>query len=194
MATTDEQLNVQAMWSSTLSSKMKLVKMIASSKRPLPHPAKGMNQIAKTKNTIMNEDLITLTDEDLSDVEQELIRPERVQYNNQSEEDSLENEAEDIDEFSNHNNLSYGDPRVIEEDFSHHHRSNLGGDDTENEDEQIEMMRSRVPAPTAQSTVSNRILQIKSKITDHRSSIGDDPRLQNNGRQSAIIPNSPSKK
>jgi hypothetical protein len=30
----------------------------------------------------MNEDLITLTDEDLSDVEQELIRPERVQYNN----------------------------------------------------------------------------------------------------------------
>jgi hypothetical protein len=70
------------MWSSTLSSKMKLVKMIASSKRPLPHPAKGMNQIAKTKNTIMNEDLITLTDEDLSDVEQELIRPERVQYNN----------------------------------------------------------------------------------------------------------------
>ena len=130
----------------------------------------------------MNEDLITLTDEDLSDVEQELIRPERVQYDNQSEEDSLENEAEDIDEFSNHNNLSYGDPRVIEEDFSHHHRSNLGGDDTENEDEQIEMMRSRVPAPTAQSTVSNRILLIKSKITDHRSSIGDDPRLQNNGR------------
>ena len=61
----------------------------------------------------------------------------------------MEHEPVDIDEFSNHNNMSYGDPRVIEEDFSHHHRSNLGGDDTENEDDQIEMMRSRVPAPTA---------------------------------------------
>lgn len=39
----DEQLNVQGVWSSTLSSKMKLVKMITSSKRPLLHPAKGSN-------------------------------------------------------------------------------------------------------------------------------------------------------
>ncbi len=50
------------MWSSKLSSKMKLVKMIGQ-KRPIPHP---VNQIAKTT---MNEELITLTDEEISEVE-----------------------------------------------------------------------------------------------------------------------------
>jgi predicted NAD-dependent protein-ADP-ribosyltransferase YbiA (DUF1768 family) len=77
----------------------------------------------------------------------------------------------DVDEFSNHHNISYeedGDPRVIEE----HDIMSRRSDDTENEDEHIEKMRSRVPAPTAESAMSNRL-----RIVDHRGSIGEDPRF-----------------
>ena len=173
--------------SSTLLSKLKLVKMV-NSRPPL---TKG--KLASTL-LLMNEDLVTLTDEDMiSEVEQELllIRPERVhlnsQYEDEDDEDSMDGQDNDVDEFSNHQNISYedeGDPRVIQE----HELASQRSDDTENEDDHIEKLRSRVPAPTAESAMSNRL-----RVNEHRASIGEETRFTN-GRQSAIIPDSPSKK
>jgi hypothetical protein len=101
--------------------------------------------------------------------------------------DRLDN---DVDEFSNASDG--GDPRVIEEHQLVSGCSSNG--DTENEDEHIERMRgsTRVPAPTAESAMSNRLERLRPGAVDaHRSSIGEDPRF---GSNSAIVHDSPSKK